>query len=120
MTIELNIVSYILLGSILSAASIIAIRSGKHPDAHPFVMNTQGEFTPLRYPGETAIVKSKANSAGALTTLLHDDRAIKTLSELYQLSLLKFKSNQFLGTRLHNQSVAWSQYGILSHIKTIE
>lgn len=30
---------------------------------------------------------------------------------MYQLSLLKFKSNQFLGTRLHNKNVAWSQYG---------
>lgn len=113
MSIELNIVSYILLGTILSAASIIAIKSGKHPDAHPHVMNTQGEFTPLRYPGETATIKSKANST---PMLLHNDRSIQTLSELYQSSLLKFKSNQFLGTRLH-KNVAWSQYGKLLRIK---
>lgn len=98
MTIELNTLSYLLLTTIFSAASIIAIQNGKHPDVHPSVLNSQGEYATLRYPGESAVIKSYAypNGAPPLTTR---ERSIKTLSELYQVALNKHKDKQFLGAR---------------------
>jgi len=98
MTIELNTLSYLLLTTIFSAASIIAIQNGKHPDVHPSVLNSQGEYATLRYPGESAVIKSYAypNGVPPLTTR---ERSIKTLSELYQVALNKHKDKQFLGAR---------------------
>lgn len=107
MTVELNLLSYILLSTILSAASIIAIKSVKHPDVHPLVMNRQGEFSPLRYPKESSTIKSKLQ-----LNELGDERIIKNLRDFYQFSLLKYTANKLLGTRLHNNSkISWSHYG---------
>lgn len=107
MTIELNALSYILLTTIFSAASIIAIQNGRHPDAHPIVINSQGEFSSIRYTEESATVKSRMHPAGA-PLLSFNDLSIKTLSELYQVAFLKFKANPFLGVReQQNQQVIW-------------
>jgi hypothetical protein len=110
MTVELNTLSYILLTTIFSAASLVAIKHGRFPDVHPVVINSQGEFSPLRYAGESATIKSKLNPNGApiLSTI---DRPITTLSELYQVALSKhnYTNNQFLGTRdpLQKGNVDW-------------
>ncbi|KAL9558989.1 hypothetical protein MBANPS3_000644 [Mucor bainieri] len=110
MTIELNTLSYLLLTTIFSAASFIAIQNGKHPDVHPSVLNKQSEYATLRYPGESAVIRSNAfpNGAPPLTTR---DRSIKTLSELYQVALNKHKNRQFLGARdSTKKSVIWNPY----------
>ncbi|GAN04408.1 acyl-CoA synthetase long-chain family member 1 isoform X1 [Mucor ambiguus] len=110
MTIELNTVSYLLLTAIFSAASFIAIQNGKHPDVHPSVLNKQSDYATLRYPGESAIIKSNAfpNGAPQLTTR---DRPIKTLSELYQVALNKHKGKRFAGARdSTKKSVIWQSY----------
>lgn len=105
MTIELNTLSYLLLTTIFSAASFIAIQNGKHPDVHPSVLNKQSECATLRYPGESAIVKSNdfPNGAPPLTTR---DRTIKTLSELYQAALNKHKDKRFVGARYSTKKSA--------------
>ncbi|EPB91597.1 hypothetical protein HMPREF1544_01519 [Mucor circinelloides 1006PhL] len=110
MTIELNTLSYLLLTTIFSAASIIAIQNGKHPDVHPSVLNSQGEYATLRYPGESAVIKSYAypNGVPPLTTR---ERSIKTLSELYQVALNKHKDKQFLGARdSTKKKIIWQSY----------
>ncbi|KAI9251096.1 hypothetical protein EDC94DRAFT_697752 [Helicostylum pulchrum] len=109
MTIELNALSYILLTTIFSAASIIAIQNGRHPDAHPIVINSQGEFSSLRYAEESATIKSRMYPSGA-PLLSFNDQSIKTLSELYQVAFKRFKANPFLGVRVHNQQVIWNKY----------
>jgi long-chain acyl-CoA synthetase len=104
MPVELNTLSYILLTTIFSAASVIAIQNGKHPDAHPLVLNYQGEFSPLRYSGESATIRSKNYPSGA-PALSDGERTITTLSDLYQIALLKFNANNFLGVRnLHKKN----------------
>ncbi|KAK4509611.1 uncharacterized protein ATC70_007964 [Mucor velutinosus] len=110
MTIELNTLSYLLLTTIISAASFIAIQNGKHPDIHPSVLNKQSEYATLRYPGESAAIKSNAlpNGPPLLTTR---DRSIRTLSELYQVALNKHKGKQFIGARdSTRKSVVWQLY----------
>lgn len=104
MTIELNTVSYLLLAAIFSAASIIAVRDGKCPDVHPLVLSNQGEFSALRYPGESAVIKASAYPNGAPSLLTRD-----TLSELYQVALKKYKNKQFLGARklTGKRSIVW-------------
>ena len=107
MIIELNTLSYILLTTIFSAASIISIKNGKNPDVHPLVLNNQGEYPPLRYPGESAIIKSKVylNGVPQLSTM---DQSFNTLSKLYQVALNKYKNKQFLGDRnLTKKDVIW-------------
>lgn len=107
MAIYLNTPSYLLLTAIFNAPTIIAIKNGKHPDVHPLVLNNQGEYSPLRYPGESAIIKSKAypNGAPQLSTM---DRSINTLSDVYQVALNKYKNKQFLGARnLTKKDVIW-------------
>lgn len=107
MTIELNTLSYLLLTTILSAASFIAIQNGKHPDVHPSVLNKQSEYAALRYPGESAVIKSNAFPNGA-PRLTARDRSIKTLSELYQVALNKHTGKHFLGARdSTKKSVIW-------------
>jgi long-chain acyl-CoA synthetase len=90
--IELNTVSYILLTTIFSAASVIAIKHGKQADAHPLVMISQAEFSPLRYPRESAIIKSKLFPGGAPILNTSERGSITTLSDMYQIALLKRKS----------------------------
>lgn len=110
MTIELNTLSYILLTTIFSAASLVAIKRGRFPDVHPVVINSQGEFSSLRYAGESATIKSTLypNGAPVLTT---PDRPITTLSGLYEFALSKqaYVNNQFLGTRdpLQKGKIDW-------------
>jgi long-chain acyl-CoA synthetase len=126
MTVELNTLSYILLTTIFSAASMVAMKHGRFPDVHPIVINSQAEFAPLRYAGESTTIKPKLfpNGAPILTTV---DQPITTLSELYQYVLSKYHytTNQFLGARdpLQKGKIDWvksfmySYLHISTHIK---
>lgn len=105
MPAELNTVSYILLTTIFSVASVIAIKHAKHPDAHPLVLISQSEFAPLRYEGESTVIQSKLHPGHAPALHNNDHQSISTLSDLYQSAFSKGKrgENKFLGAqRLRN------------------
>ncbi|KAG2198959.1 hypothetical protein INT47_013143 [Mucor saturninus] len=104
MPVELNTLSYLLLTSIFSAASAVAIKNGRHSDVHPLVLNSQGSFSSLRYAGESAIIKSKMYTH---STLFSNNQTIRTLSQLYEVAFLKHKTNTFI---LSGQTVC-SRYG---------
>lgn len=93
MPVELNTLSYLLLTSIFSAASAIAVKNGRHSDVHPLVLNSQGSFSPLRYAGESATIKSKMFTH---STLFSNNQSIYTMTQLYQLAFAKHQSNPFL------------------------
>lgn len=104
MPAELNALSYILLTTIFSAASAIAIKNGKHSDAHPLVLNSQGGFSQLRYAGESASIKARMFSNGA-PLLSSNDISIHTLHDLYQAAFLKHK-RKFLVSR-SSHKIVW-------------
>lgn len=103
MPVELNALSYILLTTIFSAASAIAIKNGRHSDAHPLVLNSQGGFSQLRYAGESATIKSRLYSNGA-PSLCSNDTSINTLSDLYQVAFSKYKE-KFLVSRSSHEII---------------
>lgn len=102
---ELNTLSYILLSTIFSATTYIAVKNGKHPDVHPLVLNNQGEFSQIRYSEESATIRSKAYPLGP-PTIKYMDRPILTLSEFYQCAFMKHeqKNYKFLTSR---ESQTW-------------
>ncbi|KAI7894121.1 uncharacterized protein EV154DRAFT_600251 [Mucor mucedo] len=113
MPVELNTLSYLLLTSIFSAASAVAIKNGRHSDVHPLVLNSQGSFSPLRYAGESAIIKSKMYTH---STLFSNNQTIHTLSQLYEVAFLKHKTNTFI---LSGQTVCSRYGGSLKSIQSI-
>ncbi|KAI9498569.1 hypothetical protein BDB00DRAFT_798509 [Zychaea mexicana] len=108
MSFELDSLSYALLASIFSAAAILSARNSRGPDIHPLLLNTQSDVSRVRYPGSSAVYRSRMypNGAPLLSTI---DRTIRTLRDFYQAAFEKHKSNVFAGKR-DNKSFNWCNY----------
>ncbi|KAG2219910.1 hypothetical protein INT45_008547 [Circinella minor] len=109
MSFELDSLSYALLASIFSAAALLSVRNARGPDIHPLLLNTQSDVSRVRYPGGSAVYRSRMypNGAPLLSTV---DRTIRTLRDFYQAAFDKYKSNVFVGKRGDNKSFNWLNY----------
>ncbi|KAI8145695.1 hypothetical protein BJV82DRAFT_601924 [Fennellomyces sp. T-0311] len=105
MSFELDSLSYALLASIFSAAALLSVRNSRGPDIHPLLLNTQSDVSRVRYPGSSAVYRSRMypNGAPLLSTV---DRTIRTLHDFYQAAFEKYKSNVLAGAR-DGQSFNW-------------
>jgi long-chain acyl-CoA synthetase len=96
MSLDLDTLSFILLGSI-STVALLSIRNAKGPDVHPLLLNTQADPSRLRHVGETAIYRSRMHPNGS-PLMLTMDRNIRTLHDLFELGGAKSNLNaKFLG-----------------------
>ncbi|KAI9262423.1 hypothetical protein BDA99DRAFT_511159 [Phascolomyces articulosus] len=109
MSFELDSLSYALLASIFSAAALLSVRNARGPDIHPLLLNTQSDVSRVRFPGSSAIYRSRMypNGAPLLSTV---DRTIRTLRDFYQAAFDKHKSNVFAGKRGGSKSFNWLNY----------
>lgn len=98
MSFELDTLSYTLLGSIFGAAALLSVRNARGPDIHPLLLNTQSDVSRVRYPGSTAVYRSRMypNGSPLLTT---SDRSLRTLQDWYLSALDKFRAKTFIGER---------------------
>ncbi|KAL1921878.1 uncharacterized protein VTP21DRAFT_10520 [Calcarisporiella thermophila] len=95
---EFDSLSLLLLGTI-GAVTFYAIRTNNEPDIHPLLLNHQADVSNIRFPGESAVYRSKfAPHGGPLLT--SSDRAVKTVYELWRNGGVKTSADQdFLGVR---------------------
>lgn len=105
MNFELDQLSYGLLASIFGAAALLSVRNARGPDIHPLLLNTQSDVSKVRYPGSSAVYRSRMypNGSPLLATL---DRSIRTLNDLYRAAFDKHKADPFVGQR-SNSSFTW-------------
>ncbi|KAH8550228.1 hypothetical protein BGW37DRAFT_428046 [Umbelopsis sp. PMI_123] len=82
MSLDLDTLSFILLGSI-STVALLSIRNAKGPDVHPLLLNAQADPSRLRHIGETAIYRSRMHPNGS-PLMLTVDRNIRTLHDLFE------------------------------------
>ncbi|KAL1931090.1 hypothetical protein VTP01DRAFT_10227 [Rhizomucor pusillus] len=108
MSFELDTLSYTLLGSIFGAAALLSVRNARGPDIHPLLLNTQSDVSRVRYPGSTAVYRSRMypNGSPLLTT---SDRSLRTLQDWYLSALDKFRAKTFIGER-SGSFYAWHNY----------
>ncbi|CDH50650.1 long-chain-fatty-acid--ligase 5 isoform 2 [Lichtheimia corymbifera JMRC:FSU:9682] len=109
MSFELDSLSYALLASIFSAAAMLSVRNSRGPDIHPLLLNTQSDVSRVRYPGSSAIYRSRMypNGSPLLYTM---DRSIRTLKDFYGAAFEKYRTNVLVGGRTTAGSYSWSTY----------
>ncbi|KAI9312077.1 hypothetical protein BX666DRAFT_2142523, partial [Dichotomocladium elegans] len=109
MNIELDSLSYALLASIFGAAALLSVRNSRGPDIHPLLLNTQADVSRVRYPGSSAIYRSRMfpNGSPLLYTL---DRSIRTLKEFYSAAFEKHRRNPLASVRDPSGSYSWETY----------
>ncbi|EIE83757.1 hypothetical protein RO3G_08462 [Rhizopus delemar RA 99-880] len=83
MAFELDTLSYTLLATIVGTAALLSARNSKTSDIHPLLLNTQSDVSRLRYPGESAIYRSRMypTSTPLCSTF---ERSIRTLADFYK------------------------------------
>ncbi|KAI8581078.1 hypothetical protein K450DRAFT_234521 [Umbelopsis ramanniana AG] len=108
MSLDLDTLSFLLLGSI-STVALLSIRNAKGPDVHPLLLNAQADPSRLRHVGETAIYRSRMHPNGS-PLMLTMDRNIRTLHDLFELGGAKSNLNaKFLGN-FNGSAVVWQTY----------
>ncbi|KAG0737272.1 hypothetical protein G6F16_010919 [Rhizopus arrhizus] len=92
MAFELDTLSYTLLATIVGTAALLSARNSKTSDIHPLLLNTQSDVSRLRYPGESAIYRSRMypTSTPLCSTF---ERSIRTLADFYKAGGIKKHSN---------------------------
>ncbi|CAO3689178.1 unnamed protein product [Rhizopus stolonifer] len=92
MAFELDTLSYTLLATIVGTAALLSARNSKSSDIHPLLLNTQSDVSRLRYPGESAMYRSRMypTSTPLCSTF---ERTIRTLADFYKAGGIKKHSN---------------------------
>ncbi|KAG1474491.1 hypothetical protein G6F56_000330 [Rhizopus delemar] len=92
MAFELDTLSYTLLATIVGTTALLSARNSKSSDIHPLLLNTQSDVSRLRYPGESAIYRSRMypTSTPLCSTF---ERTIRTLADFYKAGGIKKHSN---------------------------
>lgn len=114
MSFELDSLSYALLASIFSAAAMLSVRNARGPDIHPLLLNTQSDVSRVRYPGSSAIYRSRMypNGSPLLYTM---DRSIRTLKDFYGAAFEKYRTNVLVGGRTTAGSYSWVSYIFINY-----
>lgn len=114
MSFELDTLSYALLASIFGAAALLSVRNARGPDIHPLLLNTQSDVSRVRYPGSSAIYRSRMypNGSPLLATM---DRSIRTMRDVYLAAFQKYYDNLFLGQWLSDAFQWVIRRGAVSH-----
>ncbi|KAG2175594.1 hypothetical protein INT43_001241 [Umbelopsis isabellina] len=108
MSLDLDTLSFILLGSI-STVALLSIRNAKGPDVHPLLLNSQADPSRLRHAGETAIYRSRMHPNGS-PLLMTMDRNIRTLHDLFENGGIKSQAQaKYLGN-FNGQTYEWQTY----------
>ncbi|KAI9279080.1 hypothetical protein BY458DRAFT_503073 [Sporodiniella umbellata] len=94
MAFELDTLSYTLLTTIVGTAALLSARNSKSSDIHPLLLNTQSDVSRLRYPGESAVYRSRMYP---LSTPLCStfERTIRTLADFYKAGGIKKHSSAY-------------------------
>lgn len=105
MSLDLDTLSFILLGSI-STVALLSIRNAKGPDVHPLLLNSQADPSRLRHAGETAIYRSRMHPNGS-PLLMTMERSIRTLHDLFENGGIKSQAQaKYLGN-FNGQTFEW-------------